>query len=936
MAARFLLRLAVALLLLAVLRHDRGLAAEMGEGDIGRTVVAVEFEADEPVDDTNLRTLVPVRVGEPLEASALDESKRLLEWKEVWSTVEVEVKPAAGGVQVVFHLVIKRTVSSVKVSGYETFYAEDLVRRVRIPSGAAMDQAVVDEAAQRLRDFYLREGFPDVKVSVVETAEPHRQVALDFHVEEGTPVVVSCIVIEGNPIFPSEDLAKSLGVDVGDRRTRVRGREVKRRALGFYRDRNYFNASVSVDWIPQADPKRGCLVVIVDPDVESRIEFVGNEALRRHTLLDLVDLSKRPVITDGTWRELGRRIASEYHFKGYYRAKVNLDLEERDGLRIIRYNIDEGRRYWIRKVEFVGNEEVSAATLEEVMQTRPANWMPFSRVGTLDDNVLNDDLRRIWFLYRKLGFDSAEVVDARTTFDDANESIVLTIEIAEGPRSIVQSVSFEGFEEVPEIPPLLTKVGDPFDPAERDADVTTLVGAVSRLGYPDATVQAEVEQVRTGPTLETNVHFLAQPGPARKIGPVIVQNNLITKDRVILRELPFEDGSPYDPQALIDGQTKVYRLGLFRRVNVRPLETATKGDSTPIGVEVDERPAGTLTYGLGYESDIGIRTFGEVAYDNLQGMDRRLSLRGDVSVLPNDPSQSQYVVNLGFRTPRVFGSPLTSRTNVIAVRNTQSLNRFSIEGITVAEALEWEIRPRFVVGGIVELDQADTFDVNPDANLAPEGVKDTGFLRQVNFGPFLELDRRDDPFAPRSGTIDTMRVKYAPTALGSDIRFVSLIGKHAQYIPLTEALTFVYALRGAWALPLDGKFSMPIRDRYFIGGRTTVRGFQENSVAPLGADGSPIGGDIMLNGNLELRFPLIFGFGAAIFLDSGGSFLRNECTQQVCNFSELDWPNFRNSAGLGLRYLTPVGPISLEYGFKIDRRSGESIGQFHFTIGNIF
>lgn len=929
----FPFRCALAALLL--FGATRALAAENPDPPPGAPIVrSLEFDADEPVDERSLMALIPLKQSEPFDEEALAASTALLEEKQVWSTVDAEVYDVPDGVRVVFHLVIKRTVSTVMVSGYETFYAEDLVRRVRIPSGAAMEQSVVDEAANRLRDYYVREGFPDAKVTVLETPLAHRQVDLDFHVEEGTPILVTCVVIEGNPIFPIGDLAKSLKVDGGARRTRALAREVKRRGNEFYRDRNYYSASVSVDWVPESDPKRGALVVTVDPDILYRIEFVGNEAISRGTLLGLVDLSKRPVITDGTWREYGRKIASAYHDKGYYLAKVNLTIEERAGVRVVEYKIEEGPRYWIRRIEFIGNEQVPAATLEEVMQTRTKTWVPFSRAGTLDDNVLNDDLRRVWFLYRKLGFDEAEIVDARPRYED--DGIVLTIEIDEGPQSIVQGVSFAGFEEVPQMPVLLTKVGEPFDALKRDEDVKALVAAVSKQGYPDTAVESDVESVRSGDIIETMVNFRAVPGRHKTIGPVVVQSNFITKDRVVLRELPFEEGSDFDPQLLTDGQKAVYKLGLFRRVTVRKVDENDESDAPPIAVDVDERPAGTLTYGLGYESDIGVRTFGEVAYDNLQGLNRRLSLRGDISVLPTDTSESQYVVNLGFRAPHIFGTKLASRSNAIAVRNTQTLNRFSIEGITLATALEREILPHLVVGGILELDQADTFDVNPDANLASEGVKDTGFLRQVDFGPFVEWDRRDDPFAPTTGTIDTFRIKYAPTALGSDIRFLSMIGKHAQYVPLTENLTFVYALRGAWALPLDGEFTVPIRDRFFTGGRTSVRGFQENSIAPLGADNSPIGGDILVVGNVELRFPLIFGFGGAIFTDSGGAFLSKPCTNTTCNFSQLNWPDIRNSAGLGLRYLTPVGPISLEYGFKIDRREGESLGAFHFTIGNIF
>lgn len=920
----------------AIVAAAGAVAAEGDSRDLeGRRVAAVVFDADEPLDAESLRALLPLRAGDLFSAEALAASTRYLEWKDVWSRVDPELQIGDEGVRVVYHLRIKRTVSSVAVSGYDAFYAEDLVRRVRIAAGAALDPVTVEEARERLREFYRRGGFPDVKVSVIETPEAHRQVSLDFHIEEGDPVLVSAVIFEGDLGVPPAEVARAVEVRGRDRFTVGLDREVKRRALAFYRTRRFYDAQVSVRWEPYAGGKSGVLLLTISPGIEHEIVLIGNRSLSRRRLLGLMDLERRPAITEATWRQLRRRIADEYRLEGYYRSRVDLEVRAEPGLSIIEFQIEEGPRYWVRSIEFVGNDDVPSGVLLDAMRTRPASRLPFSSAGTLDDQVLADDLRKIWFLYRRYGFESAQVVDSRRSFDPGSDAIDLVIEIDEGPRSLVREVTLVGFEALPDSPALRTRIGEPYDPADRDADVETLAGALAREGYPRARVNADTESVRAGTVIEARVRFVADPGPLRRVGPIVVQGNLITKDRVVLRELPFREGAPYDPQELVDGQTNVYRLGLFRQVEVRPLDP--EGAPAPaVGVRVDERPAGTLSYGFGYETDIGVRVFGEVAYDNLQGMDRRLSLRGDGSVQPTDPSQSQYIANLGYRVPRIFDTRWVSRSNVILLRNTQSLNRYSLEGLTMATALEREIWPRFVVGGAFEWDQADTFDVEPDADLAPEGVKDVGFLRQVSVGPFLELDRRDDPFAPRTGTLDTFRVRYADPQLNSDIRFLSLIGKHTQYVPIGEHLTFVYALRGALALPLDGKFSVPIRDRYFIGGRTTVRGFQENSIAPLGAEGSPMGGDVMVIGNAEVRFPLLFGLGGAVFFDAGGSFLRQECTRMVCNDAAVDIENVRRSAGLGLRYLTPVGPISLEYGFKLDRRNGESIGAFHFTIGNIF
>jgi outer membrane protein insertion porin family len=155
-------------------------------------------------------------------------------------------------------------------------------------------------------------------------------------------------------------------------------------------------------------------------------------------------------------------------------------------------------------------------------------------------------------------------------------------------------------------------------------------------------------------------------------------------------------------------------------------------------------------------------------------------------------------------------------------------------------------------------------------------------------------------------------------------------------------LVFLYALRAGWGRAISGSSQLPISERFFLGGRSTVRGFGENDVGPMGENGDPIGGDVSLNVNLELQFPLVYGFAGAIFSDGGAVYLqnandKNSNGEPLCDaFCSFSLDNFRRSAGLGLRYITPIGPLSLDYGFKLDRRHGESIGAVHFSVGVLF
>jgi outer membrane protein insertion porin family len=189
------------------------------------------------------------------------------------------------------------------------------------------------------------------------------------------------------------------------------------------------------------------------------------------------------------------------------------------------------------------------------------------------------------------------------------------------------------------------------------------------------------------------------------------------------------------------------------------------------------------------------------------------------------------------------------------------------------------------------------------------------------------LDLRDDPFNPRHGSFNSGTAELASYYFGSEVDYYKLTGQSSWYFPVLRKNTFVVSGRGGYIRPLRDTVEVPIQKRFFLGGRTTVRGFKEESLGPQAADGTAIGGNYMVNLNTEFRVPLQYGFNVALFVDAGSVWLRG-----VPN-ADFD---LRESAGLGLRYVTPIGPIALDYGWKLDRRDGESESEWHFTIGAVF
>lgn len=893
---------------------------------LGRPLAAVTFRSQAPIDEEGLRGLVPVGIGEPLTADAVGETRRRLELKGQFDRVAVDVEPVGDGVALRIEVERKRIVDSVSASGNDHLSKRETMRLIRIAAGSIYDPELVDSAVQRLRTQYQKIGFLAAEVDVAVFGGGPGDVDLEFRIHEGEPLVVGMVELEGDLGLPRERLFEAVEGLAGERLSREAQRGGERALLRLLRSedddgRAFYEARVTSKWSVETDG-RATLRFSIQAGPPFELVFAGNRAKSRKELLGLMDLRDRLIVTAGTWHELARRVTDAYRTAGYYRVGVSLDVSDGPPKRV-RCDIQEGQRYFVRRLSIEGNQALATRRLEEQMATRPARWFPWPRAGVLVDETLDEDLRRLWYFYREAGFEAAEIVDVVRRIDEASGAIDLTIVIDEGPRTIVREVRREAAGAVAtQKIDWQVEAGRPFSETIVAADRRKLLQVMGRLGYTEAQVEPEIQRVPEARQVAATVVYHVEPGPQRRIGMLLAQGNIDTRDRVILRELELQPGDPLDTEALLKGQTKLYRLGLFRSVSVSPLppDDALVRD---VGARVSERAPGRFDWGVGYSTRDGLGTFGEVAYDNWGGMARRVNLRGQVTLSPGDFTPEQYLASLGFREPRLMDSAWRLNTSVIGERSTKSVDQFSLERVALGASVDRDLSAHVQSGIEFQVERSDVFDVAPDAVLTDQ---DVGVLRTVAVSPFLVHEGRDDPFAPRRGAFQSVRFRYALPELSS-VQFAKVSVQHSQHVPLTDDIIFVYSARSGWARALSGGTEMPIRERFFLGGRTTVRGFSENSIGPEGENGNPIGGDLAITLNAELRVPLLYGFGAAIFADGGGVYLQHRA---------LSLYDFRRSAGLGLRYLTPVGPLSLDYGVKLDQRPGESVGELHFSVGSTF
>jgi outer membrane protein insertion porin family len=589
--------------------------------------------------------------------------------------------------------------------------------------------------------------------------------------------------------------------------------------------------------------------------------------------------------------DLRERLLSFYREQDYLKASVDIEAGEMPkGGRFLKIVIQEGDAGYIREVRFSGNTNISGKKLRKQMLARDRGlFHPITGSGKFDEREWNADLAAVIGLYQKEGFARARIASVDTDWDDSG-GITATIHIEEGPRILLGEILFRGNdhflrEELLRL--IVNREGRYVDYATLDQDGEAIATHYRNSGFLDASVTARFETDEGGET--GDIRFDIEEGPRFHLGKVVVQGNTLTDSVVVYREVTMSEGAPIGEKDLLSFQQAVFRTGLYKSVRLQRVKRPTEGILDLI-VEVEETLFFEYEFGMGYGTDTGARGFVGAKSRNLNRKGRRLSALVSLS-----EKEKIYLADL--REPWIFGKRWEWEGGVTASYTDAERESFSFRRTSVVTSINKTVFERSSVSLQYELSLDDIFDVTPGAILSPE---DQGSDTISAIRGLFVLDFRDDPFNPKRGSFNSGSVEYASTFLGSGVDYYKVAGQSSWYFPVFRRNTFLLSGRAGVVRPLRDTQEVPIQKRFFLGGRTTVA---------------------------ELRIPVKYGFLVAAFLDAGSVWFPGD--------PERDF-DLRESVGLGLRYLTPVGPISLDYGWKLDRREAESSSEWHFSIGAVF
>ncbi|MEW6074272.1 MAG: BamA/TamA family outer membrane protein [Planctomycetota bacterium] len=662
-----------------------------------------------------------------------------------------------------------------------------------------------------------------------------------------------------------------------------------------------------------------------------RVEFTGQTTLETDELARaiadrLADYAREGISKPGV-DDAAFELELFYRDHGFPRAGVEYEYAEgADGVRV-EFRIEEGPRVVLAEIRLEGQRAFPAADLlaffppeEEGVLPGEPRWLVPSRLAA-GAGALRD-------FYRQSGFLAARVSDPAVFYDAAGASAVAVIEIDEGVRSTLAAADVhlhgrlelegERAERLRALPAAFLQPGGapppPYTPRLAQALRAHLLAHYGARGFPDCEIEIVPRHDAESGRVTLDVEIDA--GEHVRLAAVEIAGNEKARGGFIRSRLGIEAGDDYDSEAIRAGFGRLYATGLFATVTIALAET--KGAERTLLVTVVEAPSIELFVEPGYGSYEGPRLRLGAADKNLFGTGRSLRAESTVGLLAQSATVS-------FVDRALFRTDVQASGSVFLQHREEPSFTLDERGVGTELTRSWPRRHLSAAVGYrfrrTDLSEVDIVDPIAQGILADVDIS--------SVSTSLTRDTRDHPLVPARGNRARVNVEWASAVFGSEIDFlaVRLEESHFVSLPWDGGILGLSARTGVIE-PIGSTAAIPLQQRFFNGGESTVRSFHEDELGPVDSSGEPLGGEGYTVLSAELRQDLTAKFSGAIFLDAGN----------VAPTVE-DYPRFagfRTAVGAGIRYLLPIGPLRIDAGVNPDPREGEEEVVVHFSVGMAF
>ncbi len=645
------------------------------------------------------------------------------------------------------------------------------------------------------------------------------------------------------------------------------------------------------------------------------IRIKGNQALSSDDIRGSLSFKAKQVYNPDKIKADTDKIKALYDDKGYFNAEISFATEkvrERDVNVVI--DIKENELLYVKSMEFVGNQAFTDKELKKLMETTEWTWLSWlTDSGLLKKEKLRDGINRVKVFYMNNGYIQAQIGEPDITHD--KKWIYVKIPVSEGRQFKVGKVEITGDGISVPRQELLDRLNirkkDYYDREAIAKDVEYLTRMTQNDGYAYAEISPRTQTKEA--EQKVDIAYDIKKGNLVYFNRVNITGNTKTRDKVIRRQLDFTEGDLYNSDKLKNSYARLNRLRYFEEVNFQTAK-GPEENLTDINIGVKERPTGLFSIGAGYSGQDGAMIMAQIAQQNLFGRGQSLSLQTALG-------WENSTIDLSFTEPYLFDMPLWMKADIWKTYREYDTYDLDTQGFGVTFGYPiWEkvmgyLGYKFAIN--------DVKDVLPTAS---QTIKDQqGETTQSGILTALSRDTTDDAVFPTAGSRNRAAADFFGGIFGGDVAFGKYNYNTSWFFrvpPFGEDLVFSPRGRIGYIQAFEGK-EIPVYERYVLGGLNSLRGLKD--VGPRDpVTGDVIGGTTMLVFNFELIFPLIknAGMKGVVFFDTGNAWE-----------NEYDLGDMRKTAGAGIRWYSPIGPLRLEWGYVLDPKEGEPAYRWDFTIG---
>ncbi len=763
-----------------------------------------------------------------------------------------------------FALSFPQVVKEVEVKG-NRYVPDDLIREIITTREGSLFS--LEKVRRDIRRLFRTGFFRKIEVYREETEGGVKVI----YVVEDLPVIYR-IEFEGNRKIDDEDLEERIGIE-----TEVGKLDVEELIQGY----------------------------TSSPAIEERLEIHRKLKLGR-------------VIPEKEIQELINRIKAIYLEEGYPDVEVTYRIEAKKGASKLVFMINEGEKKYVVDIKFKGNRTFSSRKLKGLMQTQDRNIFILRLKPPFSEEVLKEDVERIREFYRDEGFFEVRV-SYRVERKDGRHDITISVE--EGPRYRLKDLKIEGntlyaYSEL---------VGDILRKNERKGgfyrrEVVEKVKERIRelyaeIGFLNVLIEEE-ERIDTKKKW-VYITLKIKEGKPVYIGRIKVEGNYETRDYVIRREMRVREGELATRKALMRSRTRILNLGYYEDVQIQPFPS--EEGRWDILVKIRERFTGQFSVGLSYNEITRLSGFVSIRKGNFRGT-------GDIASISLSYG-AQYRDNSISYTDKWFMNRPVDLTLSVFDRRIEYVT-YTIERTGVSATLSrefWEFW-RWSTG--ISIQRIRYSDIDPGASTIIKQQEGRRESRKLTFS--LRRDTRDFFLFPTEGSLFELSYSVGVPILGGTEKFHRVVLSGSKYIKDTYFETStVFSFRGTvgFVEPYGGA-SVPLDERFFVGGDFTIRGYDYGMAGTLDINNQPIGSTRQIFFNFEVSYPLTSSLYLAAFFDTGIG---------ADTFKELDPKNWRGGYGIGIRLITPIAPIRIDWAFKTRKVPGDtSPSRIHFILGGFF